>query len=68
MDGLTPALAAALYGHASTVMRILHWQVGERRELEEAHNRQKLEEDAAEGAILECFSSVFSTVFQLACD
>ena len=27
VDGLTPALAAALYGHADTIMKILRWQV-----------------------------------------
>jgi ankyrin repeat protein len=49
VDGLTPALAAALYGHADTIMRVLKWQVAERRELAEAEERQKLDkEDAGE--------------------
>ena len=43
VDGLTPALAAALYGHADTVKRILRYQVAERREDLEAKERQKLE-------------------------
>ena len=37
------ALAAALYGHADTVKRILRYQVAERREDLEAKERQKLE-------------------------
>jgi hypothetical protein len=47
VDGLTPALAAALYGHADTIMKILKWQITERRELGEAEERQKLEKEDA---------------------
>ena len=48
VDGLTPALAAALYGHADTVKRILRYQVAERREDLEAKERQKLEDEGEE--------------------
>ena len=50
VDGLTPALAAALYGHADTVKRILRYQVAERREDLEAKERQKVGGPAAHPA------------------
>jgi hypothetical protein len=36
VDGLTPALAAALYGHVDTIKRVLHWQITEVRQDTEA--------------------------------